>query len=245
MIDNIKYYENKLVIYKFTNLMNGKCYIGKTNNIKRRIKRHLNDIKSSKTYFHKALLKYGIDNFHINIVCICDDFNQLNEMEFHYIKQYKSRQYENGYNLTDGGEGSIGYIPTNETRQKISKSLKNRKFTKEWKQKISESKKRNYVKTEHPNYGKKLSIEVRQKISKSHKGKKVSTATKKKISEWNRSNKNKNRNTYIITKPDGTEIQTKFLSDFCKENDLVYSCMTKVCRGERKHHKGYIIKRLI
>jgi len=234
-------YHNKLVIYRFVNKINGKSYIGKTNNIQRRVRRHINDSKYKSIYFHRSLNKYGISNFSIEILCICDNIDELNEMEYHYIKQYKSRQYQNGYNLTDGGEGSYGYITSEETRKKLSKSLKNRIFTKEWKDRISKSKKRNYIKENHPNFGKKLSKTTREKISKSAIGRTVSEETKRKISDWSRSEDNINRNTYIIKTPSGDIVETKFLSDYCKENNLTYSCMTKVCRGERKHHKGYTI----
>lgn len=77
------------------------------------------------------------------------------------------------------GDTEPNIIFTEETRKKMSDSLKGRVFTEEWKMKMSESHKgdKNYL------YGKHLSDETRKKISEARKGKKWSEETKKKISE--------------------------------------------------------------
>ena len=91
-------------IYKITNLINNKSYIGQTaQTIEKRWKEHQRN--KNYPYFqhlllYKALNKYGLENFTIeNIIEIDDEY--LNEEEIKWITYYKS--YENGYNMTKGG----------------------------------------------------------------------------------------------------------------------------------------------
>jgi len=116
-----------MVIYKATNNINGKCYIGQTSKklddrIKCHMKRFRND--NNNIYFYNAMKKHGWDNFKWEVLCECKSKEELDEMEFHYIKQYDS--YENGYNMTFGGEGNYGWVPSEETRKRFSNGQKNR-----------------------------------------------------------------------------------------------------------------------
>lgn len=93
------------IVYMAKNCVNNKCYIGQTKRpLEERIKSH----KKEGRYFHKALKKYGLENFIWEILCECEDQEELDEMEFHYIKQYHTHSSEYGYNLTFGGEGVWG-----------------------------------------------------------------------------------------------------------------------------------------
>lgn len=93
-------------IYKITNNINGKCYIGKTlNSIEERWKEHLHDYQKSRCKdrpLYCALNKYGIENFLIEQIEECDE-NILSEREQYWIKYYNSYHY--GYNATLGGDG--------------------------------------------------------------------------------------------------------------------------------------------
>jgi group I intron endonuclease len=107
-------------IYKITNLINGKLYIGLSRNTaEHRFKGHLYSIKgNSKTYLSKAIRKYGVENFKVETICKCNKIESLKVLEKYYIKKFKSK-YPNGYNLTDGGDGVFGYHHTEETKKKI------------------------------------------------------------------------------------------------------------------------------
>lgn len=92
----------KGIIYKITNKVNGKSYIGQTRyTIEFRWKQHQH--KKDNTYFHNAIHKYGIDNFYIEILEECD-VEKLNSREIYYIAKYNT--FNNGYNLTIGGDGN-------------------------------------------------------------------------------------------------------------------------------------------
>lgn len=116
-----------MIIYKATNKINGKCYIGQTiKSLRSRRKAHINRTKhGSNLYFCNAIRKYKSNNFKWEILCECESKNEMDEMEFHYIKQYKSHELENGYNMTIGGDkGTFGWIPSKETRKRMSNAKK-------------------------------------------------------------------------------------------------------------------------
>lgn len=97
-------------IYKITNNINRKIYIGKTTRtIKERWKEHLKKMNYGKNKLYNALNKYEIDNFIIEEIEECDD-DILNEREIYWINFYNS--YENGYNSTGGGDGGIQITST-------------------------------------------------------------------------------------------------------------------------------------
>lgn len=87
-------------IYKITNLLNNKCYIGQSCDIKRRWKEHKKP--SNDSIISKAIHKYGVENFSFEIIEECEQ-ELLSEREIFYIEKFNS--YEEGYNLTIGGEG--------------------------------------------------------------------------------------------------------------------------------------------
>ena len=94
----------KKYIYKITNLINGKVYIGQTNNINRRIYEHIND-KRKNSLIHLSIKKYGWDNFDIETLYYGENYN---EEEKKWIDFYNSRNKNFGYNILEGGEDNSG-----------------------------------------------------------------------------------------------------------------------------------------
>lgn len=93
-------------IYKITNLINGKIYIGKTlDTIEKRWKDHKSDSvrpRCEKRPLYSAMNKYGIENFIIEEVEECSE-KELSEREKYWIEFYHS--FHDGYNATTGGDG--------------------------------------------------------------------------------------------------------------------------------------------
>lgn len=94
----------KKAIYKITNKINNKCYIGQSNNPMQRWTSHKSHTNIGddigKSAIHDAMRKYGIDNFEFSILGWYDDYN---EKEQYYIRSYNSL-IPNGYNILKGGE---------------------------------------------------------------------------------------------------------------------------------------------
>ena len=92
----------KGIIYKVTNKVNGKSYIGQTRyTLEFRWRQHLH--KKDNVYFHNAIKKYGAENFSLEVLEECD-VDKLNSREIFYIAKYNT--FEEGYNLTIGGDGN-------------------------------------------------------------------------------------------------------------------------------------------
>ena len=111
-------------VYKITCRNNGKCYIGVTKHPKQRYKDHCFDARHNSPFpVHNAMRKHGIHQFDFEVIYGSKDEKYIREeMETYFINLYDS--HRNGYNCTDGGEGTSGHIPTEETRQKRSKTMK-------------------------------------------------------------------------------------------------------------------------
>lgn len=110
-------------IYKITNNINGKSYIGKTKyKSVTRWKDHVNGYHPNSA-IHQAIIKHGVTNFSFEVLEINVDNNSLNEWEMYYIQLFNSKS-PHGYNLTDGGDGGLGLVVNNDCRQKQSERRK-------------------------------------------------------------------------------------------------------------------------
>lgn len=105
-------------IYKITNNINNKIYVGKTEySIEKRFKEHCNDAfkeRCEKRPLYSAMRKYGVENFHIELI---EETNNPEEREIYWITYYKG--YEDGYNATKGGDGKKLF-----NYEEIAKTLK-------------------------------------------------------------------------------------------------------------------------
>ena len=158
-------------IYCYTNIVDGKKYVGQAVNFNKRRKQHVNDsYNKNKKYdhnmpFHRAIRKYGIENFKVKILkenletqCL------LNFWECYYIDKFNTLvKNKKGYNVSSGGSNGNNFAgkteeEMNEIKAKLSEAHKGKTFSEETKQKMSDSKKDNYVGENHPmwNNGKQI-----------------------------------------------------------------------------------------
>ena len=95
-------------IYKITNNINNHCYIGQSIHIEKRWQEHqtkYNWEREFKKPLYLAFQKYGLENFSFEVIEECQP-NQLDIKEKYWIDYYNS--YQNGYNMTCGGESNFG-----------------------------------------------------------------------------------------------------------------------------------------
>lgn len=165
----------KYKIYKIYNVITKKYYIGITSqSIKARFAAHFSESKRLDTNkFKRALRKYNINNW---VLCLLEEtttLNDANEKEKYYIKEYNT--FENGYNSTKGGCGSVGRIFSTQTKKKMSEKAKIRANTETGRKLLSENGK----------LRKDIKQNKQHKLnrSKSLKGHAVSEKTRTKISD--------------------------------------------------------------
>lgn len=137
-------------IYRITNTVNGKSYIGKTGmNFGDRWDNHKSLLRNNRhdnPYLQNAWNKYGENSFKFAIIELVNDSNLLNELEIQYIKQYKEAGLS--YNIHDGGDGglNLGKHLSDETKRKIGEknrvNMIGRKLSEETRKKMSEAQKR-------------------------------------------------------------------------------------------------------
>lgn len=111
-----KVYKEK-AIYKITNKINGHIYIGQTNNVERRFIEYIagySDCKNS--LIHRAIQKYGADNFTFEVLGWFEDYN---EKEQYFIDLYRCK-VPYGYNIQDSGNDPPHYSGENNSFAKIS-----------------------------------------------------------------------------------------------------------------------------
>jgi group I intron endonuclease len=128
-------------IYCIQNRINDKRYVGKSIHIEARWDEHKRLNSKSCEYIHRALQKYGVENFDFSVLeeisQETENINQvLNDRESFWIRSLDTiADHGKGYNLTYGGEGSANISEI--TKKRRSESLKKVPHTKDWNQKIS------------------------------------------------------------------------------------------------------------
>ena len=238
-------------IYKITNIINGKIYIGSSTSekdgFKDRINTHIR-LLNRKTHYNKHLqsswVKYGSENFKFEIVEIIYGKNNILEREQYYIDLYNVINSKIGYNKSPIANSQLGFKHSNESKQKMSESAKI--YSKE----ISERMKKIHT-------GKKMSDETKQKISEKLKGcqrskefknkmsniaknRVVSDENKQKISEYKKNVISKKRKPIYQLSLDGDKIKIwSYAGEAEKELNVCKGKITDVCLGKRKTAGGF------
>lgn len=181
--------EYEMYVYKTTNLINGKVYIGKSE------KEFTESYLGSGVLLSKAIKKYGRGNFKVELIEYCDTVDNLNDREKFWINEYNGSSC---YNIAEGGTGgnTMGNHPNkkahyNSISKKISETLKGHIVSDEQRKKQSKShtgwfgrlsedeqtayreklskKMKDVYKDGHHSKGKSLTDEHRRKLSKAAK----------------------------------------------------------------------------
>ena len=231
-----------MIIYKTTNLINGKIYIGKDSN-------NNEHYIGSGTKLLKAIEKYGRSSFKKEILETCISEQELADREKYWISYYNSLNSTIGYNIAEGGFGGNtrkAYTDL-EKAEYVKKNQKAR--LKSLKVKAAYEAKKGIARPNHSkimkelyasgqfiphNLGKLTPEEVRQKISKANKGRKLTTEQRNNIAKA----KYKPVKQFTL---DGTYLETypsiKHASEVCKiGRDSIYGC----CIGKYKQGGGYV-----
>ena len=162
-------------IYKITNLVNSKVYIGASKNIVKRWGAHK---KCANSPIHSDLETYGLDNFKFEVLLECPE-TMLAQWERDMICLYDADDPEKGYNNPKDRPYSLKNSESHRGKSAWNRGLK---ASDEAKRKMSEAKK-----------GRRLPEETKRKLSEANKGKSRSEETKRKLSESHKGQKSWNR----------------------------------------------------
>ena len=253
-------------IYKTTNLFNGKIYIGQ-----HKATTFDENYYGSGIRFVNVFSKYGKNNFICELLEECYSEKELNEREQYWIKYFNSTDRNIGYNLMSGGYKVRGIKHSEETKTKISISKTgqhpNRDYTnisEETKQKISSTLKKYYETHDNPRKGVHLSDETKEKLRQANLGKKYSETTKEKHrgkTAWNKgipmteevkqhlrkvnTGKVVARRTVGQFSLDGVLLNTYIsCADASRKTGISRPQITKCCLGYKKSASKYIWKYL-
>lgn len=173
-----------MVVYLITNLVNGKQYVGKTvASAESRWSDHVSDAKHGRAHIlHNAIRKYGREAFSLVVLNTCLDNRALCSVEKFWIKE-RNTMLPNGYNMTEGGEGALGYKHTDEAKVKMVKAFTGRVASKETRELLSRMRKGK------KQLGKKMPEGFGEKISKILKGRVFTPEWKARISASKRGKK--------------------------------------------------------
>lgn len=206
-------------IYKTTNLVNNKIYIGQH----RGAYLDENYLGSGKL-LAAAINKYGKESFKCELLELCADKMALDQKEKEYIKKYNSQNNEIGYNISEGGQGGdLGPV----ARSHISESLRGIPKSLEHRKKLSEA-----------NKGKRLPESQKEKISKGNKGKILSAETKEKMSvsakKLSHHNYKTNKGKVVVT--NGFEIKYIDKQSSLPEGYIYGNCKTAVSHNMTNYY---------
>lgn len=160
-------------IYKITNTINDKVYIGFTKNFERRMVEHTRNSKKLNSHLYYAIRTYGIEMFEFEIIYQSLDADHTkNIMEQYFIDVYDS--YYAGYNMTLGGDGSIGRTWSDEQKHLISVRNKGQK---------SLNKGKTYIELYGEEKANKKIEKMKKTITETCKNKVISNENRKRISD--------------------------------------------------------------
>lgn len=194
-------------IYKITNKINGKMYVGQSINVDSRKRAHFRNNHIGCPILYNAMDKYGNDSFEFEIIQECD-ICELDSLEQYYIKELNTLS-PNGYNLDTGG--SNNKVLSEDTKQKISLAIQGEK---------------------NPMYGKTHSAEIKKVLKEVNQGRRASDETKQLLSDTKQLNKT-NGSKKI---KDNNGIVWGSISDCCYELNIS-NHLKDMLRGERKRTK--------
>lgn len=209
-------------IYKITNLVNGKVYVGSANHFKRRWNMHTYQLKNQKhsnIHLQRAWDIYKENNFKFEVIEYCNQEDLIEKEQF-WIDFLNVTNYNLGYNICRKAGSTLGFKMSEETKKKMSIAKQIPK-SEVWK-----ASRKNYIYTE----------EHKKRMSLANKGTKPTQYTMQRLIE-------------VCSKPILVFRYNVFVGEFsssaeaARKLQIDRTSIFKVLKGTRSHYKNYTFKR--
>ena len=200
-----------MIIYKITNLLNYKVYVGQT---KRTLEERMSEHKrKGRLPIDYAIKKYGIDNFSVEIIDVAESQKELDAKEIKWVAFYNCVT-PNGYNLTKGSKRTFGYKHSEQAKEKMSKA-----------------KAEAYLGSGNPFFGKHHSESQKRKWSMLRKG--MKHLTDEQIANIRKSHFKKSVRCIETNEVFNT------IKEAAEKYKIKATHITRVCKGKRNMTGGY------
>ena len=171
------------------------------------------------TLMHRAIEKYGWENFQHDIICVVHSRKVADLFEQYYIEKYKSFKDENGYNLTKGGAGVVGCTWDEERKKQRSEMISGEN---------------------NPMYGHHHTKEVCEKMSRERKGVPLKPEHREKVTRAILEQVEKQKVPIRQLDLDGNLIRTyPSFSDMEQETGFGHSYVVNCCKGKANTAYGF------
>mgnify|MGYP001157296191 CR=1 FL=1 len=235
--------DSKGIVYliKFPNKKN---YVGITaTSFEERKRNHLSHANTSNLPVHNAILKYG-KKVKWDIIDKAENWDDLTKLEIKYIKKYNSFIDDNGYNLTKGGDGTIGFRHTIENNLKNSK--RRTKYFEDPENRAKQSEINKIAHKNNPQQAKNHSEFQKIRFQDERERKRVAKGMRKYLSKKENLERHSRvrggKEFYVLDLDDNILAEYLIQAECAREMKLLTSHINSCLKGKRKTHRGFKFK---
>lgn len=235
--------DTKGIVYLIS-FPNKKYYVGITStSFEERKTNHLSHANTSNLAVHNAIVKYG-KKVKWEVIDKADNWDDLTNLEIRYIKEYNSYIDDNGYNLTRGGEGTVGYKHTEENNLKNSK--RRIKYFEDSANRAKQSQATKLAHKNNPHQAKNHSKFLKDKYKDSNEREKRAKEMKNYLSTKENLERHSRvrggKEFYVLDLDDNVVAEYLIQAECAREMKLQTSKINNCLKGKRKTHGGFRFK---
>jgi group I intron endonuclease len=233
--------EGVVYLIKFPNK---KYYVGITaTSFEERKRNHLSHANTSNLPVHNAMLKYG-KKVKWEVIDKADNWDDLTDLEIRYIKEYNSYIDDNGYNLTKGGDGTIGYKHSKEDNLRNSK--RRTKYFEDPSNKAKQSEANKLAHRNNPQQAKNHSEFQKKRFQDESERERVAKGMRKYLSKKENLERHSRvrggKEFYVLDLDDNVVAEYLIQAECAREMKLQTSKINNCLKGKRKTHGGFRFK---
>ncbi len=235
--------DTKGIVYLIS-FPNKKYYVGITStSFEERKRNHLSHANTSNLAVHNAIVKYG-KNVKWEVIDQADNWDDLTDLEIRYIKEYNSYIDDNGYNLTKGGDGTVGYKHSKEDNLRNSK--RRTKYFADPANKEKQSEANKLAHKNNPQQAKNHSKFQKKRFQEDGERERVAEGMRKYLSKKENLERHSRvrggKEFYVLDLDNNIVAEYLIQAECAREMKLQTSKINNCLKGKRKTHGGFRFK---